>query len=66
MTTFFLTLKVLNYRLSKPDDKRMKDKGIDKAITLQIMRKFLCEILMFSRVSYNGTRNAENIWKMFF
>jgi len=53
-------LKVLNYRLSKPDDKGMKDKIIDKAVTLQIMQKFLCEILMFSHVSYTGTRNVEN------
>jgi hypothetical protein len=56
----FRTLKVLNYRLSKSDDKRMKDKGNDKAITLQIMQTFLFEILMLSCVSYKGERNAAN------
>ena len=39
----------------------MKDKGFDKAITLQIMQTFLCEIVTLRPVSYKGTRNAENI-----
>ena len=57
----FLTLKVLDYRLSKPDDKRMKDKGNGKSITLQIVQTFRCETGLLSGVSYKGERIAANI-----
>jgi hypothetical protein len=54
-------LKVLDYRLSKPDDKRMKDKGNGKSITLQIVQTFRCETGLLSGVSYKGERIAANI-----
>ena len=62
----FHTLKVLNYRLTKLDDKTMKDKGTDKTVALQIIQKSLSETLMFSRVSFKGTRNEENIYRICF
>jgi hypothetical protein len=55
--TLFRILKVLNYRLSKTDDKRMKDEGNDKAVTLKIVQTFFCEIIMLSCVSYKGERS---------